>query len=77
MPEEEASVMEEEKKENLSAAEAWEELEFRPWVKWAAVGAVGAVSLAMLLFAYDYSFTKGYQRGATEGFTHAIQSGQV
>lgn len=70
-------MMEEEKEENLSAAEAGEELEFRPWVKWAAVGAAGAVSLAMLLFAYDYSFTKGYQRGATEGFTHAIQSGQV
>lgn len=69
--------MEEEVKENHSAAEAEEELEFRPWVLWTGVGLAASVCIGLCILAYSYSYNKGYQQGERTGFERAIQSGMV
>lgn len=69
--------MEENEKETLSAPAAEEELEFRPWVLWTGVGLAAAACIGLCVLAYDYSYSKGYDKGASEGFETAIQSGMV
>lgn len=58
-----------------------QELEFRPWVKWAAVGLAGAASLGLLVFTYFHSFDKGYtlglQDGTVQGFNRAVTDNLV
>lgn len=69
--------MEEHDKETLSAPEAEEELEFRPWVLWTGVGLAAAACVGLCVLAYDYSYSKGYDKGERTGFDAAIQSGMV
>ena len=69
--------MEENDKENLSAPGAEEELEFRPWVLWTGVGLAAAACVGLCVLAYDYSYSKGFDKGSQSGFDVAIQSGMV
>lgn len=65
--------MEEEKNVESSVDMAEEELEFRPWVKWAGVGGAGALSVALFLTVYFI----GYSQGENAGFSEATTSGLV
>ena len=66
--------MEEEDKTSIPTAEDSEaELEFRPWVKWCAVGLAGAASLGFFLLTYYV----GYAQGEDSGFQKATESGLV
>lgn len=65
--------MEEEKPAEPSAPLEEEELEFRPWVKWTAVGLAGAVSIGLFLLVHKI----GYAQGEESGFQSAIRSGVV
>lgn len=65
--------MEEEKSAEASAPEEEEELEFRPWVKWCAVGLAGAASVGFFLLTYYV----GYSQGEESGFHEATSSGLV
>lgn len=66
--------MEEEDKTSIPPADDTEvELEFRPWVKWCAVGLAGAASLGLFLATYYI----GYGQGEESGFQQATQSGLV
>lgn len=66
--------MEEKKPAEPSAPlEEEEELEFRPWVKWTAVGVAGAVSIGLFLLVHEI----GYAQGEEAGFQSAICSGVV
>ena len=66
--------MEEEDKTSTPPADDTEvELEFRPWVKWCAVGLAGVASLGLFLATYYV----GYGQGEESGFQQATQSGLV
>ncbi len=58
-----------------------QELEFRPWVKWTAVGLAGAASLGLLIFTYFHSYNRGYSQGMldgdAQGFNRAISGNLV
>ncbi len=58
-----------------------QELEFRPWVKWCAVGGAGVLSLGLLVFTYIHSYNSGYelglQEGDAQGFNRAISCNLV
>ena len=67
-------MMEEEDKTSTPPADETEvELEFRPWVKWCAVGLAGVASLGLFLATYYV----GYGQGEESGFQQATQSGLV
>ena len=66
--------MMEEENPSIPPAETPEaELEFRPWVKWAALGLAGAGSLGLFLLTYYV----GYGQGQESGFQQAVRSGLV
>lgn len=65
--------MEEETPSIPPADEPEVELEFRPWVKWAAMGLAGATSLGLFLLTYYV----GYSQGEESGFQQATRSGLV
>ena len=66
--------MMEEENPSVPPAETPEaELEFRPWVKWAALGLAGAGSLGLFLLTYYI----GYWQGQDRGFQQAVCSGLV
>ncbi len=64
---------EEEMSAEASAPLEEEELEFRPWVKWTAVGMAGALSVGLFLLVYKI----GHWHGENVGFHQAITSGVV
>lgn len=65
--------MEEETPSIPPADEPEAELEFRPWVKWAALGLAGASSLGLFLLTYYVA----YGQGQESGFQQATRSGLV